>query len=76
MQTGRPLGPMTFQALVDMCDMPTRFAEGLRRDMMMPPTQPMNAGAGGNVMNAIKGANGGHKSDTGGPGPTALNQGA
>lgn len=75
MQTGRPLGPMTFQALVDMCDMPTRFAEGLRRDMMMPPTQPMNAQGGGDAMNKIKGANGGH-SDSGGPGPTALNQGA
>lgn len=77
MQTGRPIGPMTFAALVDMADAPSRLAEGLRRDMMLPPTQPMDASGGtGNVMNAIKGANGGHRSDSGGPGPTALNQGA
>jgi hypothetical protein len=74
MQTGRQLGPMTLQALADMSDMPSRFAEGLRRDMMMPPTQPMQQG-GSSAVNQMKGANGGH-SDSGGPGPTALNQGA
>lgn len=74
MKTGRPIGPMTFQALVDMSDMPSRFAEGIRRDMMMPPTQPMDR-SGQPISNQIKGANGGH-SDSGGPGPTALNQGA
>lgn len=74
MQTGRQLGPMTMQALTDMSDMPSRFAEGLRRDMMMPPTQPMGQG-GQAIMNQMKGASGGH-SDTGGPGPTALKQGA
>ena len=74
MRTGRQLGPMTFQALVDMSDMPSRLAEGLRRDMMMPPVQPM-AQNGQSVSAQIKGANGGH-SDSGGPGPTALNQGA
>lgn len=74
MQTGRQLGPMTMQALTDMSDMPSRFAEGLRRDMMMPPTQPMGQG-GQSIMNQMKGASGGH-SDTGGPGPTALKQGA
>ena len=74
MQTGRPIGPMTMQALVEMSDMPTRLAEGLKMDMMMPPTQPMQGG-GGSAMNQMKGANGGH-SDSGGPGPTALNQGA
>lgn len=74
MQTGRPIGPMTMQALVEMSDMPTRLAEGLKMDMMMPPTQPMQGG-GGSAMNQMKGMNGGH-SDSGGPGPTALNQGA
>lgn len=74
MKTGRPLGPMTMQALVDMSDMPTRLAEGLRRDMMMPPTQPMTSN-GQSPVDKMKGANGGH-SDSGGPGPTALNQGA
>jgi hypothetical protein len=74
MRTGRPIGPMTFQALVDMSDMPSRFAEGIRRDMMMPPTQPMDPGQSP-VSNQMKGARGGH-SDSGGPGPTALNQGA
>lgn len=75
MKTGRPLGPMTFQALVDMSDMPSRLSEGLRRDMMMPPTQPMDQG-GQPISNQMKGARGGHNSDSGGPGPTALNQGA
>lgn len=74
MKTGRPIGPMTMQAIVDMSDMPTRLAEGLRRDMMMPPTQPMNSS--GSPSDKMKGANGGHNSDSGGPGPTALNQGA
>lgn len=74
MQTGRQIGPMTMQALVDMSDMPTRLAEGLRRDMMAPPVQPMGQG-GQSIMNQMKGASGGH-SDTGGPGPTALKQGA
>lgn len=73
MKTGRPIGPMTFQALVDMSHMPTRMAEGLRRDMMMPPSQPMDQ-SGSPVSNQLKGARGGH--DSGGPGPAALNQGA
>lgn len=38
--SGRPLGPNTMQAMVDLADMPTRLAEGLKRDS----EQPVNPG--------------------------------
>ncbi len=69
--TGRPVGPGTFAALCDMADLPTRFTEGLKRDMMLPPTMPPQGGGGaiGNVMNAMKGgaAGGGANSFGGAP---------
>src|SRR5574343_645700 len=69
--TGRPVGPGTFAALCDMADLPTRFAEGLKRDMMLPPSMPQQGGGGaiGNAMNAIKGgaAGGGANSFGGAP---------
>ena len=69
--TGRPVGPGTFAALCDMADLPTRFAEGLKRDMMLPPSMPPQGGGGaiGNAMNAIKGgaAGGGANSFGGAP---------
>ena len=52
-QTGRPLGPGSIQALVDLADMPTRLAEGLKRDAMMPPIMPPT---GGGPSGAIKNA--------------------
>ncbi|HJS81926.1 MAG TPA: hypothetical protein VJ742_03735, partial [Nitrososphaera sp.] len=30
--SGKPLGPQTMQAMIDLADMPTRLAEGLKRD--------------------------------------------
>lgn len=38
--SGRPLGPHTMQAMIDLADMPTRLAEGLKRDS----EQPVNPG--------------------------------
>ena len=68
LQSGRPIGPATFAALVEMSDMPSRLEKGLKVDMMQPPVLPESGKAGGNVMNSIQQAKGGH-SDTGGPGP-------
>ena len=76
MRTGRPLGPNTVIALADMADFPSRFAEGLKRDMMMAPTGPVQPGSSP-VSKQIAGENGGHRRDgNGGPGPQALNMGA
>lgn len=44
--TGRPLGPNTIQALVDLADMPTRFAEGLKRDAEQPAVMDPNSKGG------------------------------
>lgn len=39
--SGRPLGPATFNALIDMADMPSKLATALKIDSMQPPmTQP------------------------------------
>lgn len=67
-QSGRPIGPATFAALVEMSDMPSRLEKGLRVDMQQPPLMPTDGNAGGNVLNSIQQAKGGH-SDMGGPGP-------
>lgn len=50
-QTGRPLGPNTLQALVDLVEMPSRLAEGLKRDAMMPPMMAGNEQ--GAIQNAL-----------------------
>ena len=34
--SGRPLGPNTMQAMIDLAEMPTRLAEGLKRDAEQP----------------------------------------
>lgn len=75
--TGRVIGPMTMKALVDMADMPTRFARGIEMDMMMPPITQPDPSAAGTAVNQGKQARGGHdqRSDSGGPGPTGLNNG-
>jgi hypothetical protein len=49
MQTGRVPGPNTLQALVDMSEMPSRLAEGMKRDAAQPPTMPMQQGASGGL---------------------------
>lgn len=70
--TGRPVGPNTLAALVEMSDMPSRLAEGLKRDAQMPPTLPPDTGSGGKVLNQMHQSKGGHESDSGGPGPGNL----
>lgn len=70
--TGRPVGPNTLAALVEMSDMPSRLAEGLKRDAMMPPINPPDQAGGGKVLNQLQQSKGGHESDSGGPGPGGL----
>jgi hypothetical protein len=79
-QSGRPIGPATFNALIEMSNMPSKLATALKIDSMMPPTQPadpagQNAtlqGGGGGAANTPKPpANGdGASSGGGGGGPT------
>ena len=74
MSTGRQLGPQTLAAMVELSDMPTRLAEGLKRDAEAAAVQPPDSGGGQQILNKMNQARGGH--DSGGPGPEALNQGA
>ena len=67
-QTGRPIGPNTMIALVEMSDMPSRLQAGLKADAMQAAQQVTQGGNPGQVLNSIKQGNGGH-SDSGGPGP-------
>ena len=70
-QTGRPLGPGSIQALVDLADMPTRLAEGLKRDAMMPPVMPPGQNpASGAIKNAQDENKAGKKGNSG-EGPSA-----
>lgn len=39
-QSGRPIGPATFNALIDLADMPSQLATALKADAMMPPMGP------------------------------------
>lgn len=71
MQTGRVPGPATLSALVEMSDMPSRLAQGMKIDAAMPPVMPPQAGGTGGALNQIQQAKGGH-SDTGGPGPGGM----
>lgn len=77
-QTGRVIGPNTLAALVEMSDMPSRLEAGFKADAMMPPVMPPQAGGQGDpgqsILNAINQKKGGHKSDSGGPGPEGLAQ--
>lgn len=41
-QSGRPIGPATFNSLIEMADLPTKFAAALKIDSMQPPTQQPN----------------------------------
>ncbi len=75
MQTGRVPGPGTLSALVEMSDMPSRLAEGMKLDAMAPPVIPPQPGGGSGgqgVAGQMSQANGGHESDTGGPGPGGM----
>jgi len=44
--TGRPLGPATFNAMIEMSDMPVKLSLALKQDAQQPP-DPMMAGEGG-----------------------------
>ena len=39
-QSGRPIGPATFNAMIEMSDMPSKLATALKIDTMMPPQMP------------------------------------
>ena len=43
-QSGRPVGPNTFNALINMSDMPSQMSTALKLDAMQPPMQQPNAG--------------------------------
>lgn len=49
-QTGRPLGPATISALINMSDLPTEFANALRLDLMMMPVAPANPAGQGQAL--------------------------
>lgn len=44
--TGRPIGPATFQAMIEMSDMPTKLEAALKQDAAQPP-DPAMMGEGG-----------------------------
>ena len=59
--SGRPLGPNTMQAMIDLADMPTRLAEGLKRDSEQPvnPGIVQPGGQNENVQRMIENVRGG-----------------
>jgi hypothetical protein len=72
-QSGRPIGPATFNALIEMSDMPSKLATALKIDSMMPPTQPPDAaGQTATMKNQNQGPqeqSDGQASNDGGAGP-------
>ncbi len=44
-QSGRPIGPATFNALIDMGDMPSKLSTALKMDAMAPPVMPADPAA-------------------------------
>lgn len=77
--SGRPLGPATFNALIEMSDMPTKLSTALKMDAMMPPvTQADPAAQDAVLKNGNKGpTNGdGQSSGGGGGGPSDAKQDA
>ena len=67
-QSGRPIGPATFNALIEMGDMPTKLATALKIDSMMPPTQPADPAA---QASTIQGGGGGQKPPANGDGASS-----
>lgn len=59
--SGRPLGPNTMQAMVDLADVPTRLAEGLKRDSEQPidPNIAQPGGQNQQVQRLIENVRGG-----------------
>jgi hypothetical protein len=70
-QSGRPIGPATFNALIDMADMPTKLSTALKIDAMAPPMNPADpAGQSATINNSAGGGkpNGDGQSAGGGGG--------
>lgn len=63
-QSGRPIGPATFNAMIDMSDMPSKMASALKMDAMAPPVQPPNPQGQGQALQGMAQQKGGKK---GGP---------
>lgn len=59
--SGKPLGPNTLQAMIDLADMPTRLAEGLKRDAAQPinPAIAQPGGQNEQVQRMIENVRGG-----------------
>lgn len=72
--SGRPLGPHTMKAMIDLAEMPTRLAEGLKRDSEQPPNPEMVQPGGQNdqiqsmIANVRGGRAGGSEGIISGPG--------
>ena len=69
--SGRPLGPATFNALIEMADMPSKLATALKIDSMQPPVTTPDPAAQGKAMQGDGQASGG-----GGGGSTVAKQDA
>ena len=65
--SGRPLGPATFNALIDMSDMPSKLATALKIDSMAPPISQPDPNAQGKALQGNgKPANGDGQASGGG----------
>ena len=77
-KAGFPIGPGTIKGLVDLADAPTKFTEGLKRDVMMAAMagnvgQPEGgaAGAAENAINKTKGGAAGGSAESAGGSPSS-----
>ena len=68
--SGRPLGPQTMKAMVELADMPTRLAEGLKRDSEQPidPNIVQPGGQNDQVNRLVENIRGGKAGGPEGPG--------
>lgn len=64
-QSGRPIGPATFMAMIDASDMPSKMANALKMDAMAPPVQQADPGAQAQQIGKMQG--GGQGQSKGGP---------
>ena len=65
-QSGRPIGPSTFNALIEMANLPSKLATALKIDSMMMPTQEADPAGQTNTMS--NGGPGGGKPPANGDG--------
>jgi hypothetical protein len=67
-QSGRVIGPATFNAMIEMSDMPSKMATALKMDAMAMPVQPPNPdGQGQALQQMAQQGGGGKKPGQGGP---------